>query len=113
MGLRLRDVGSTFTWHDLWVIARNLPRESALVREVEGEDHPWGYLEQLSAAAVDALNILIWQQTKDGAKGKNQPKPIPRPGIEQPKQYGKEAISMDEMADWLGWERQLAQPTED
>lgn len=28
----------------------------------------------LKAAIVDDLNILIWQRTKDGAKGKNKPK---------------------------------------
>ena len=27
----------------------------------------------LNAAKVDALNTLIWMQTKDGAKGRNRP----------------------------------------
>lgn len=30
----------------------------------------------LQAAQVDALNVLVWQNTKDGAKGRNKPKSI-------------------------------------
>lgn len=30
----------------------------------------------LLAGIVDRLNILIWQNTEDGAKGRNRPKPI-------------------------------------
>lgn len=33
-------------------------------------------MESLVAAAVDRLEILIWQNTKDGTKGTNQPKSI-------------------------------------
>jgi hypothetical protein len=87
---------------------RHLPRGSALVRELEGEDSPWGLLEQLMAAAVDELRGANWQ--RGPAKPKDRPKPIPRPGVEKPKQYGKDAIPIDEMADWLGWEKQLAKP---
>ena len=32
----------------------------------------------LSAMAVDALNILVWQQTEDGHKGRNAPDRIAR-----------------------------------
>lgn len=32
----------------------------------------------LSAMAVDALNILVWQQTEDGHKGRNAPERIAR-----------------------------------
>jgi len=90
------------------VIVRHLPRSSALVREIEGEDSPWGLTEQLLAAAVDALNGANWQ--RGGGKRKDKPKPIPRPGVEKDKRFGKEAVSMEEMADWLGWSKELANP---
>lgn len=32
--------------------------------------------EMLLISILDKLNILIWQQTKDGQKGRNQPKSI-------------------------------------
>lgn len=108
-GLRLRDLGTPrFTWHDLAVIVKHLPRTSALVRELDGDDHIWGLTEQLLAAAVDELRGANWQ--RGPAKKKDRPKPIPRPGVEQNKTFGKDAVSMVEMADWLGWEQQFATP---
>lgn len=32
--------------------------------------------EMLLALIVDSANVLIWQNTKDGAKGRNRPKSI-------------------------------------
>ena len=34
----------------------------------------------LEASMVDYLALLVWQQTKDGQKNRNRPKPVPRPG---------------------------------
>jgi hypothetical protein len=93
------------------VIVKHLPRGSALVRELHGDDPPWGLTEQLLAAAVDALNGANWQ--RGSGKLKDKPNPIPRPGVEQPKpSYGQGAVSIEEMAQFLGWEKELAQPTE-
>jgi len=33
-------------------------------------------VEMLLALAVDVLNIIAWQSTKDGAKGRNRPESI-------------------------------------
>jgi hypothetical protein len=73
-----------------------------------GEDVEWDLRNQLIAAAVDALRTGNWQRGQ--GKERDRPKPIPRPGVEQDKTYGKEAIPIDEMVHWLGWERQLAEP---
>lgn len=110
---RLRNIGPLFTWHDLWVFVRGLPRESAYARALLGEDHFWGLSELILAQVSDSLRILVWQQTEDGSKGKNQPKPWPRPGVapdEDTTMFGKDAISIDEMDDWLGWSKELAEP---
>jgi hypothetical protein len=32
--------------------------------------------QTLQAAQLDALNLLIWQNTKDGAKGRKRPKSV-------------------------------------
>lgn len=109
----MKDLGTAaLTWHDLYVVVHHLPRTSALVRAIEGDDWQWDLPAQLAAAGVDALRILIWQQTADGSKGRNQPKPIPRPGVddEDDKTFGKDAVSIDEMNSFLGWEQQLATP---
>lgn len=107
--MRLRQLGTdALTWRDLWVIVKHLPRSSALVRVIEGDDHPWGLAEQLLAATVDALHAANWQRGE--GKKRDKPKPIPRPGINAPKRYGTTALPLDEMTDWLGWQDHTSNP---
>lgn len=107
LGLRLRDFPNAgFTWRDLLVIVQQSPRTSAVYRSVAGPDWEWDLANQLRAASVDALNGANWQ--RGSGKDRDRPKPIPRPGVEpDAKSWGKGALPVDEMADWLGWERQM------
>jgi hypothetical protein len=77
---------------------------------MQGDDQVWGLTEQLLAAAVDALNGANWQ--RGGGKQRDKPKPIPRPGVgnEDKKSFGKGAVSMEAMDDFLGWSKELADP---
>lgn len=52
------------------------------MRSRDPDYYQWGLTEQLIAHAADLLHILAWQNSKDGQKNKNQPKPIERPGVE-------------------------------
>lgn len=90
-------------WGDLGVILRQAPRSSAFIRAYDPEAHEWGLLEQLMALTADQLAVSNWQ--RGAGKQKDFPKPIPRPGVESDKKFGKEAIEIDEMAEWLGWEQ--------
>ena len=55
------------------------------------------------ASAIDTFRVANWQRTT--AKPQDFPWPLPRPGVEpQTKTVGGEAIPMDEMAAWLGWD---------
>jgi len=84
-GLRLRDAGTPgFTLDDLRDFVKHSPRESALYRAQYPETADWDTPALLLARLVDAGNWLVWSKTKDGAKGRNQPKPVPRPGVESP-----------------------------
>lgn len=84
------------------VIVRQSPRDSALFRAMNPEDHEWSLPTLLLAEAVDDLRIGNWQ--RGSGKRADYPKPIPRPGVEPDSTtYGKGALPMDEMADWLGW----------
>lgn len=100
-GVRLRDLGSeSFTWRDLKVIlAQQKPSESALWME-QNPDHMWGLPEFLLADAVDTLHMLFWAKTKDGARNRNRPKPVERPG-RRPERLGKKPLPLDEMDAWL------------
>ena len=79
---------------------------SALNRSLLGGDSDWNTTNQLLAMVADHLAVANWFQTKDGQKGKNRPKQIPRPGVrdEEETTYGKgTSMSMDEAREWLGW----------
>lgn len=93
-----------FTWGDLFAVIRQSSRDTALFRSVNPETHEWGLLELLVAEGTDAARVANWQ--RGNGKKSDYPKPIPRPGVKQPEThtYGKGAIPIDEMAEWLGWD---------
>lgn len=66
-------------------MAAHLPRDrtSAVFRAVNPETWHWGVAEHIAALQADALRMLLWAKSKDASKKppRNQPKPIPRPGI--------------------------------
>lgn len=84
-GLRLRDVGprGDFTYEDLDSLVLAAPMGSHLWAALSDDEtwRGWTRDAMLLADAVDALNILIWQKTKDGQNGRKPPKPVPRPGV--------------------------------
>ncbi|WP_052372591.1 DUF5361 domain-containing protein [Nocardia otitidiscaviarum] len=63
----------------------------------------WGLKEMLLADMVDSLRWLVWAKTKDAQKGRNRPKPVPRPGVAKPERIGEKA-SIADMNEFLGWE---------
>lgn len=84
------------------MIIRHQPATSALTRALNPDDYGWNLPEQLLALGVDQLAIANWQRA-GGKKSKlPYPKPIERPGV-RPTRFGKAPISIDDMADWLGW----------
>jgi hypothetical protein len=84
-GLRLRHCPSAdFTWHDLKVIIQHLSVTSNLFRSMHPDHAGWTLEAMLLADQVDSLHWLQWSKTKDGIKGRNKPKRVPRPGITQP-----------------------------
>lgn len=92
------------SWRDLLVFIRHSPAGSAYYAAESGEESLWGVQEHLMANLVDLTNILVWFKTKDGQKGRNRPKPIPRPGVEEPntRKHGGAKIPAKDIADLLG-----------
>lgn len=83
LGLRLRNVGTPdFEWCDLRAIIASSDKTTALFRELHPKEWEWDLQTHLLADAVDLLHLLVWFKTKDGSKGRNRPKPYPRPGVE-------------------------------
>lgn len=80
--MRLREFpGPNHTWRDLLVIVQCLDNRSAYYRACNEDDWSWDMGNMLSAAAVDALNMLVWMKTEDATKGRNRPSRIVRPGV--------------------------------
>lgn len=105
-GLRLRDLCLTddLNWDDLRAIVCCARPESALSRAIRGEDWPWQLQEMLLADVADSLHWLVWAKTKAAQKNRNQPKPIPRPGVAKPERIGDQPVSIADMNEFLGWE---------
>ena len=102
-GLRLRHLGTeALMWRDLMVIVRMQPRTSALMRIQNPETAEWGLSEQLLAEVADMMHVRVWQSGK--ARKSDQPKPIPRPGVEtgQKTVHKHDILPVTEMASWLG-----------
>lgn len=52
-------------------------------------DWQWHLIgNQLAAAQTDLLALLWWAKTRDGQKNRNRPKPVPRPGVNDPEAAG-------------------------
>lgn len=103
LGLRLEDAGSErLSWRDLWVIYRQAPPTAAIVLATNPDATIWQLQEHLQAGILDALHVANWQRGR--ARRHEYPDPVPRPGVE-PKstKVGSGAISMEEMAERLGW----------
>lgn len=87
--------------------ARWLPTEAAVWRAVSppSPEDAWGLTEHLLAIIADRLAWISYVQQKVAGGKPQKPKNIPRPGVvgSETNTYGKDALPMDEMAEWLGW----------
>lgn len=93
------------SWRDLFVVARQSSGDtaSALFRSLN-PDWRWDVSEQLLHSVEHSVRVLAWQQTKDGMRGRNVPKPVPAPWVPTENDtvtYGSGAVDLDEMAEWL------------
>ena len=93
-------------------MAVHLPRESATWRALHGQDKAeWSLDVQMLAEVLNAVRWLQWAKTEDGAKGRNRPKPIQPPWVEDPdretRHFGSNPVPLDELHHFLGWEAEL------
>lgn len=107
-GYSFDDVPEHLPWRALFAFLEHLGPSSALARTQEPERALWaaqGPVPLLLSALGHRLDILAWQQTKDGQKNRNRPKPWPTPwdGPDKGKTViGRGAIKASEWADFWG-----------
>lgn len=59
--------------------------------------------EMLLALIVDGINILIWQKTKDGTKGRNKPESVFKKLMDLDKKKKDELQSFTSVDDFEAW----------
>jgi hypothetical protein len=98
-GFRIEDLGTAAcSWRDLQLILR-FGENTAVAREIAGQDAAWTLTNQLLAGLIDAVNVGNWQRQRK--KGAPRPKPIPRPGVrEETKRYGSKPIPISAFQSW-------------
>lgn len=68
------------------MLVRQLPRDSALHRELHGEAADWSVTDHLLAAAVDHLAAANWMFASVNSEEGDQPEPpapVPRPSYDE------------------------------
>lgn len=88
------------------MIVRQSPQDSAVSRAANPDASPWSLTNQLLALVGDYMAWQVWMGSKDGEKGRNKPKPIPRPGVEpdtEKEKFGSDPVALDELDAFLGW----------
>ena len=78
-------------------LAMGLGPDSRIMRKLSGVQIKMDTL--LLAAIADALHVLVWQNTKDGAKGRNRPTLIAEKLLEAP----REELGFDTVEDFRKW----------
>ncbi|MEU7025339.1 hypothetical protein ACF09L_09680 [Streptomyces sp. NPDC014779] len=67
------------------ILVKNLPRDSAVQRELHGEAAEWSISDHLLAATVDHLAVANWMfqcvNSDEDGETPDPPKPVPRPGV--------------------------------
>lgn len=100
------EVYHVFDWRSLPLrtaatLANGLGANSRIMRKISGV--PVTMETLLLATIADALHILVWQNTRDGAKGRNKPALIAEKLTETP----KEESGFETIADFKKWREEL------
>ncbi|WP_299532170.1 hypothetical protein [uncultured Streptomyces sp.] len=87
----------------LAILIKHLPRDSATIRDTDGEAAEWGVTDYLLAAVVDHLAAANWMFSVVNGDGESdppeQPVPVPRPGDADEPNEGDEAVGGTTSAD--------------
>ena len=106
LGVRLRDLPSTYGWDALPVLARHLPMGSATVRHLRPDEASFSSeikRAALLAAIFDAIEQVAYIFAAAHSKRQpKQPKPYPRPWVvdEKAETFGSAPIKVSDFDDW-------------
>lgn len=101
-GHRLADLGGVLGWRELYVLLHHAPEDSPVMRARTGCGH--SVSEHLSLLLIHSQQVGNWQRAH--GKKSTYPKLVECLDRQIEKtQLGKgERMTLDQAADWLGWE---------
>lgn len=103
-GLRLDWLGTPrLSWHDLSVLVRHAQRGTAIYAALTGAESLRTPELELLRSLEHTARVLVWQQTRDGERGRNFPKPAGLPW-DDPDPSRPDEMSLAETFAFLGWE---------
>ena len=105
--MTLADLGAGLPERTQLAFLRNLPPESATVREADPDSGGWSRAEMLLAQLCDSVANLVWITACKGAprsKWPPAPDPIERPGVrnKSKRRLGRGAIPIEDFEKWWG-----------
>lgn len=100
-GLNIDNMGSEFSTAHAADLLVELPDNSRVKMMEQESGGVWTFDRMLAATCADALNLLVWMQTKDGRKGRNRPKSILPARRPKSRQLDSCAMTIDELDEIL------------
>lgn len=105
LGVRLRDLPSTYGWDALPVLARHLPIGSATVRHLRPDEASFSSEIKLAAMLADIFDAIQQQSYMVACMASKtkprEPKRYPRPWVkEEEERIGSAPISTAEFKSW-------------
>lgn len=112
-GLDLDGMGAAYSYPHAAALATQLPAESRVMRELDAELE-WTQQDYFLAQIEYDLRILIWQNSKDGQRNRNKPKPPKLPAEIRAESRRGENFDRDLIDKMLGgeqWQQKSEAPT--
>ena len=90
-------MGSEFSTIHAADLLVELPDNSRVKMMSQESGGIWTFDRMLAATCVDALNLLVWMQTKDGHRCRNRPKSILPSRKPKARQLDSNAMTIEEL----------------
>lgn len=105
---QIDDIGGALSWSSLHSFIKFLPGDSALARDLGKSSAIWDSRIKTNAILADIFDLLQQLNANfvafaSGGKTKQKITPYPRPGREDDnrRKFGKGALPLDEMRQWI------------
>lgn len=104
-GHSTKELGSTLDWATMYNFVTHLDEHSAFAKQVSPDAVEWGSITKTNFILADIFDILsaINYNIRKMVGGNNiqKPKPYKRPGKDNKQKFGKGAIPVKDIRDWV------------